>query len=82
MLYLVLLRICSPVNVLQVDVPLDYSLRQYVSVLYKVPRMQVGNSTIAVELHFKSLCALPNMVTWKLCIGLGCNFGILAGCTS
>ena len=34
---------CQP-NVylfLQVDVPLDYSLRQYVSVLYKVPRMQV-----------------------------------------
>ena len=27
--------------VLQIDVPLDYSLRQYVSVLYKVPRMQV-----------------------------------------
>lgn len=27
---------------MQVDVPLDYSLRQYVSVLYKVPRMQVG----------------------------------------
>lgn len=25
----------------EVDVPLDYSLRQYVSVLYKVPRMQV-----------------------------------------
>lgn len=27
---------------MQVDVPLDYSLRQYVSVLYKVPRMQVS----------------------------------------
>ncbi|KAL3141327.1 hypothetical protein ABBQ32_004913 [Trebouxia sp. C0010 RCD-2024] len=25
----------------EVDVPLDYSLRQYVSVLYKVPRMQI-----------------------------------------
>mmetsp|Transcript_13925 Transcript_13925/g.39425 ORF Transcript_13925/g.39425 Transcript_13925/m.39425 type:complete len:645 (+) Transcript_13925:244-2178(+) len=30
-----------PIQPRQVDVPLDYSLRSYVNVLYKVPRMQI-----------------------------------------
>lgn len=30
-----------PIQPRGVDVPLDYSLRSYVNVLYKVPRMQI-----------------------------------------
>ena len=41
----------------QVDVPLDYSLRQYVSVLYKVPRMQVRHLGASALLRLHDSCA-------------------------